>query len=79
VLEIEGGFHMDVLEAAADARRSRRLTTRTRTVVRCTAYELIHEMTEVGIDLIDLGIPGRLPRVVCLRTRHRSSCGTQPR
>ncbi len=61
VLEIEGGFHMDVLEAAADARRSRRLTTRTRTVVRCTAYELIHEMAEVAIDLIDLGIPGRMP------------------
>jgi hypothetical protein len=61
VLEVEGGFHMDVLEAAADARRSRRLTTRTRTVVRCTAYELIHEMTEVAIDLVDLGIPGRLP------------------
>ncbi len=61
VLEVEGGFHMDVLEAAADARRSRRLTTRTRTVVRCTAYELIHEATEVAIDLIDLGIPGRLP------------------
>ena len=61
VLEVEGGFHTDVLEAAADARRSRRLTTRTRTVVRCTAYELIHELAEVAIDLIDLGIPGRLP------------------
>ena len=61
VLEVEGGFHTEVLEAAADARRSRRLATRTRTVVRCTAYELIHEMTEVAIDLIDLGIPGRLP------------------
>ena len=61
VLEVEGGFHTDVLQAAADARRSRRLTTRTRTVVRCTAYELVHEMTEVAIDLIDLGIPGRLP------------------
>ena len=61
VLEVEGGFHTDVLEAAADARRSRRLTTRTRTVVRCTAYELIHEMTEVAIDLTDLGIPGGLP------------------
>ena len=61
VLEVEGGFHTDVLEAAADARRSRRLTTRTRTVVRCTAYELIHAVAEVAIDLIDLGIPGRLP------------------
>ena len=61
VLEVEGGFHMDVMEAAADARRSRRLTTRTRTVVRCTAYELVHEMTEVAVDLIALGVPGRLP------------------
>lgn len=61
VLEVEGGFHMDVLEAMADARRARRLTTRTRTVVRCTAYELMHEMTEVAVDLIDLGVPGRLP------------------
>jgi hypothetical protein len=61
VLEVDGGFHMDVLEAMADARRSRRLTTRNRTVVRCTAYELIHEMAEVAVDLIVLGVPGRLP------------------
>ena len=61
VLEVEGGFHMDVLEATADARRARRLTTRTRTVVRCTAYELIHETSEVAVDLVVLGVPGRLP------------------
>ena len=61
VLEVEGGFHLGVLEAAADARRARRLTTRSRTVVRCTAYELSHEMEEVAVDLIELGVPGRLP------------------
>jgi hypothetical protein len=60
-LEVEGGFHLEVLEAAADARRSRRITTRSRTVVRCTAYELTHEMEEVAVDLIALGVPGRLP------------------
>ena len=61
ILEVEGGFHMEVLEAAADARRSRRITTRSRVVVRCTAYELIHEMEEVAVDLIDLGVPSRPP------------------
>jgi hypothetical protein len=50
------------------------------TVVRCPAYELIHEMTEVAIDLIDLGISrAACHGVVCLRTRHTASCGTQPR
>ena len=57
VLEVDGGFHMDVLEAAADAKRSRRLTSRTRIVVRCTAYELIHEPQEVAADLVGLGCP----------------------
>lgn len=61
VLEVEGGFHVEVLEAAADARRSRRITTRSRAVVRCTAYELTHEVEEVAVDLIELGVPGRPP------------------
>jgi len=61
VLEVDGAFHVDVLEASSDARRSRRLTSRKRTVVRCTAHELIHEMIEVAADLIVLGVPGRLP------------------
>ena len=63
VLEVDGGFHMEVLEAAADARRSRRITTRSRTVVRCTAYELTHEVEEVAVDLVGLGVPGRFLRV----------------
>ncbi len=61
ILEIDGAFHIDVLQAADDAKRSRRLTTRTRTVVRCTAYELTHESEEVAIDLIALGLSGRVP------------------
>ena len=61
VLEVEGGHHLDILQAGDDAKRSRRLTTRTRVVVRCTAYELIHETDEVALDLIALGLPGRVP------------------
>jgi hypothetical protein len=60
-LEIDGAFHMDVLQAADDAKRSRRLTTRTRIVVRCTAYELTHEADEVAVDLLALGLSGRVP------------------
>jgi hypothetical protein len=61
VLEVDGGFHADIQDAADDARRSRRLTSRSRVVVRCTAYEVIHELHEVAVDLIALGVPGRLP------------------
>lgn len=61
VLEVDGGFHLEVLQASADGRRSRRLTARSRAVVRCTAYELAHEMEEVAVELIGLGVPGRLP------------------
>ncbi len=61
VLEIDGAFHADVLQAGEDAKRSRRLTTRTRIVVRCTAYELTHEAAEVAFDLIALGLSGRVP------------------
>ena len=62
VLEIDGAFHSDVLQAADDARRSRRLTTPTRMVVRCTAYEVTHEPHEVALDLIALGLSGRVPK-----------------
>ena len=61
VLEVDGGYHLDILQAGDDAKRSRRITTRTRVVVRCTAYELIHESEEVALDLIALGLPGRVP------------------
>lgn len=61
VLEVDGAFHLDVLQAGADAKRARRLTTPTRVVVRCTAFEITHEPEEVAVDLIALGVPGRLP------------------
>lgn len=57
VLEIDGGFHMHVEHWSDDLRRSRRLTSRDRVVVRCTAYEVRHEPTEVVRDLIALGVP----------------------
>ena len=61
VLEVDGGYHLDIVQAGDDAKRSRRITTRTRVVVRCTAYELAHEAGEVASDLVALGLPGRVP------------------
>jgi hypothetical protein len=57
VLEVDGSFHMEVEHWGADKRRSRRLTTRGRIVVGCTAYEVRHEPGEVVGDLIALGVP----------------------
>lgn len=61
VLEVDGAFHLDVLQAMDDHRRTRRLTTPTRTVVRCTAYEARFETAALASDLIALGVPGRVP------------------
>ena len=61
VLEVDGGFHLDILQAGDDYKRARRITTRSRIVLRCTAYELTHEAREVARDLIALGVPGRVP------------------
>jgi hypothetical protein len=57
VLEVDGAFHREVMEWSADAKRSRGITTRQRIVVRCTAFELRHEMDEVARDLVALGVP----------------------
>ena len=57
VLEVDGGFHDDVLQAAADRARNRKLTTADRAVVSCTAYELRHDPASVMDDLIALGVP----------------------
>lgn len=57
VLEIDGSFHMEVEHWGDDKKRSRRLTTRTRTVIGCTASEVRHEPGEVAHDLIALGVP----------------------
>jgi hypothetical protein len=61
VLEVDGAFHIEVRQQGDDYKRARRITTRNRTVVRCTAYELRHETDEVAADLIALGVPGRVP------------------
>ncbi len=62
VLEVDGSFHLDVLEAMSDHRRGRRITTANRVVVRCSAFELRFEDREVAADLIALGLPGRVPQ-----------------
>jgi len=61
VLEVDGSFHTEVREWGKDLKRARRITSRSRMVVRCTAYELRHEPEEVAADLIALGIQGRVP------------------
>lgn len=57
VLEVDGGFHDDAQQATLDRRRNRQLTTSTRTVVQCSAWEIRHEPWEVMQDLVALGVP----------------------
>jgi len=57
VLEVDGAFHDDVLQAGHDRARNRKLTTARRTVVSCTAYELRYTPETVVEDLIALGVP----------------------
>jgi len=61
VLEVDGSFHMEVEHWGADIKRSRQITTRQRTVARCTAYELRHETAELVADLLAFGVP-RVPQ-----------------
>jgi hypothetical protein len=57
VLEVDGGFHMEVEHWSADLKRQRQITTARRTVVRATAFELRHEPQSVVDDLRALGVP----------------------
>jgi hypothetical protein len=57
VLEVDGAFHVDVLQWGADIKRTRALTTAHRIVIRCTAFELRHETEDVARDLIALNVP----------------------
>ncbi len=57
VLEIDGGFHMDVEHWEDDLARQRRLVGPDRVVVRCTARELRDEVETVVDDLVALGLP----------------------
>jgi hypothetical protein len=57
VLEVDGAFHIEVMQWGADIKRARSITTRQRVVVRCTSFELRHEMEDVARDLMALGVP----------------------
>lgn len=64
VLEVDGGLHLDVESWTDDLRRTRRLVTPSRMVVRCTSYELREESSALVADLVALGVPmvsGRVP------------------
>lgn len=62
VLEVDGSFHTEVRQWGDDMKRARRLTSRHRVVLRCTAYEVRHEAAEVAADLVALGVTtGRVP------------------
>lgn len=61
VLEVEGPAHMEVRQWDSDMRRQRRVTSQRRVVLRCSGRELRDEPLEVALDLIALGVPGRLP------------------
>jgi hypothetical protein len=60
VLEVDGGFHMEVEHWHDDLRRARQITGPGRIVVRCSAYEVRHETVQLVADLRALGVP-RVP------------------
>jgi len=57
VLEIDGGFHINVENYTDDVQRHRGLTTDRRIVIRCTTYEIRHEPVGLMRDLLALGVP----------------------
>jgi hypothetical protein len=59
VLEVDGGFHIEVQHWQADLRRQRKITTKGRTVIRATALELRLEPEGIVEDLRALGVPMR--------------------
>lgn len=56
VLEVDGGFHINVENYTDDVQRHRGLTADRRIVVRCTTYEVRHEPVGLMRDLIALGV-----------------------
>jgi hypothetical protein len=56
VLEVDGAFHLEFEQYAADVRRQRRLTTTSTIVVRCTSIELRDDPAGVAQDLAALGV-----------------------
>ncbi len=61
VLEVDGAFHMEVTQWAADKRRARRISSADRVVLGATAFEVRHEPAEVARDLVALGVVSRVP------------------
>lgn len=57
VLEVDGGFHMEVEHWEDDLARQRALSSTHRVMVRCTARELRDEADRVADDLVRLGVP----------------------
>lgn len=57
VLEVDGGFHMEVEHWEDDLARQRALTAPDRIVVRCTTRELRDQPDVVARDLRLLGVP----------------------
>jgi hypothetical protein len=62
ILEIDGGFHMDVEHWEDDLARQRRISGPGRTIVRCTAREVRDDDEQLAADLLALGVPRRAPR-----------------
>ncbi len=56
ILEVDGAFHDNVVQASADRARNRKLTTSDRIVISCSAYELRDDPGNVITDLIALGV-----------------------
>jgi very-short-patch-repair endonuclease len=62
ILEIDGGFHMEVEHWEDDLVRQRRISGPGRTVVRCTSREVRDDHEQLGRDLLALGVPRRAPK-----------------
>jgi very-short-patch-repair endonuclease len=61
ILEVDGGFHMEVERGQAEIARARALASPDRIIVRCTTAELRDNATAVADDLRRLGVPHRSP------------------
>lgn len=60
VLEVDGGFHMEIEHWEDDITRQRQLSASDRLIVRCTTGELRDRPESVARDLVNLGVPRRL-------------------
>jgi hypothetical protein len=62
ILQVDGGFHMEIEHWQADIARARALVSPHRMVVRCTTMELRDNSGAVAGDLHRLGVPARVLR-----------------